>query len=550
MFRLLACVLVFSFTMVPSDAASQAPARDASGSKAGAARIRGRVVAGDSGQPLRRVQVRATSAGARDVHMASTDADGKYELKDLPAGRYRLSATKGGFVSLAYGQSRPFEAGKPLEIADRQIVDKVDFALPRGGVIAGRVTDEFGEPIVDVRVMAMRDSYARGRRQLNVSGRQVTTNDLGEYRIFDLAPGQYVVAAMQTAGTAETAALSADRSGYAPTYYPGTPDPSHAERLTLGVGQALPSIDVPLLPTRTSRVTGTAFDAEGKPLSGGLVMVLQRRGSTVMSTSGTPVRADGSFTVSNLAPGEYLLRAVNPGGPGDLSEMATGQVTVAGEDITGIHLTGTKATVATGRVLLPPASVAALPASRIQLMAVPAHPEDDVLPAFATARVDEDYAFQLKIRPGLALILADVPAGWTIKAVRHKGNDVTDTGIDFRRDGESSGIEIELTNQTTDVSGSVTGSRGEPVKDYTVVLFSTSRERWGYMSRFFRTARPDQAGRYRVEALPPGEYYAVAVDYVEAGEASDPEFLERVSAGATTFSLIEGETRILNLTRR
>src|SRR5207237_5054996 len=129
----------------------QRPPRDTS-AKTGTARLRGHVVAADTGQPLRKAQVRAISAELRENRMATTDAAGAYELKDLPAGRYMLSASKGSFVGLSYGQLRPFEPGKPLEIADAQTADKIDFSLPRGSVITGRIVDEFGEPIADVQV--------------------------------------------------------------------------------------------------------------------------------------------------------------------------------------------------------------------------------------------------------------------------------------------------------------------------------------------------------------------------------------------------------------
>jgi hypothetical protein len=75
--------------------------------KAGTATLRGRVVAMDTGQAIRRAQVRLTGP---DVGMKSalTDANGRYEFKELPAGRLNLSVTKGGFVQMSYGQTRPF----------------------------------------------------------------------------------------------------------------------------------------------------------------------------------------------------------------------------------------------------------------------------------------------------------------------------------------------------------------------------------------------------------------------------------------------------------
>ena len=131
------------------------PARDSS-VKTGTARIRGRVFAADNGVPLRKAQVRLMSQELRENRLATTDAQGAYEFKELPAGRYTLSANKGSYVSLQYGQTRPLEPGKPLQILDAQTLDKVDFGLPRGSVITGRIVDEFGEPTADVMVAPMR----------------------------------------------------------------------------------------------------------------------------------------------------------------------------------------------------------------------------------------------------------------------------------------------------------------------------------------------------------------------------------------------------------
>jgi hypothetical protein len=532
----------------PPPGGMQMPARDAS-QKTGTARIRGRVVAADTGQPLRKAQVRVVSAELRENRMASTDPDGKYELKDLPAGRYQVSVTKGSYVSLLYGQSRPFEAGKPLAILDGQIVEKVDFALPRGGIITGKVVDEFGEPIADVRVMPMRYQYVQGRRRLNSAGRMATTNDIGEYRIFGLAPGQYFLSAtLQGGAMMMMTEASDDRSGYAPTYYPGTADASQAQRISIGIGQTASDINVALVPTRTARVSGTAVDSNGKPLAGGMVMVMQRSGTMMMSAAGTQIKPDGSFTVANLSPGDYMLQAMTPGSLGDMSEFAVGQVTVAGDDVTGVQLTGMKSVTAAGRIIVDPALAKSLPPSAIRLLATPAHPEDNLLAGIGTGKVNDDYTFEVKARPGLGLIRPmSLPSGFALKAVRQHGSDVTDAGIEFRPNEDVAGIEVEITNKTTEVSGVVTTARGEPVKDYTVVVFAQDRDRWGYMSRYFQTGRPDQDGRYKVKALPAGEYYAVAIDYVEPGEASDPEFLDRLKARAVSFSLLDGDTKTLDL---
>jgi protocatechuate 3,4-dioxygenase beta subunit len=148
MWRLLA---VFTLALTPT-AAAQTPPRDAAESaKTGTAIIRGRVLAADTGKPLRRARIQLTApelAGA--PRNTSTDADGRYEFMELPAGRFTIRVTRSGYLSLAYGQRRPREAAKPLQLADQEVLERVDVALPRMAVISGRIVDEMGDPIEGV----------------------------------------------------------------------------------------------------------------------------------------------------------------------------------------------------------------------------------------------------------------------------------------------------------------------------------------------------------------------------------------------------------------
>jgi hypothetical protein len=536
------------FTPLPGGAPGvpppQAPPRDNNQpAKAGTATLRGHVVAADTGQPLRKAQVRVVAGDIRENRMTTTDVDGRYEFKELPAGRYTVMASKGSYVNLQYGQQRPFEAGKPLEIRDGQTVEKVDFSLPRGGIITGRILDEFGEPTADVQVSAQRYQNVGGRRRLVPTGRGAMTNDIGEYRLFAIPPGQYYLSAtLRNMGMGD----SDDRSGYAPTYFPGTGNIAEAQRVTIGIGQAMSDVNMALMPTRTVRITGTAVDSQGRPLMG--MVMASPLGDSMMMMFGPPsqIKPDGSFVVSGLAPGSYRLQTM--GGGGD-TESAAAEVSISGDDVNGIRLVGAKPSTATGRVIVDPAAAQSLRVSMLRVMAQPVVFDGPMMgPPAPPAVVNDDLTFELKSRPGKMRIgFAGQLPGWTIRAVRYRGIDVTDSGIEFRGNEDISDIEVEITNRVTDLSGLVTTARGEAVKEYSVIAFPQDRDKWTPGSRYLRTGRPDQDGRFKLTGLPPGQYHVLALDYVDTNEWNDPEFLDRVRSKATPVSINEGETKSVDL---
>lgn len=552
--------------------------------KTGTGRIRGRVVASDGSGPVRRAQVRLTS---QDItpKVALTDAEGRFEFRELPASRFTMQASKSGFMTVQYGQSRPFESGKPIELADRQAMDNADIAVPRGGVISGRVVDEFGDALPDVQVTAMRQAWANGRRRLMPSpGRIATTNDLGQFRIYGLPPGEYYVSASMRGSAVEmfdmevmmigaasagaaTPTASTPKSGYASTYYPGTVNPAEAQRVTLASGQEATGADFPLIAVRLSRVTGVVLNSDGKPAEGALVSLVSASRDLGLSLNLPSARTarNGTFVVNNVPPGDYTLqvrgiqiitstqgdntmvfRAASMVGGGE-AEFGSTPVSVSGEDVENVMLTTSKGGTATGRVTFDGPMPAAATAVRIMSTAV--DPENALGGVGGAAgAVKEDGSFELKGLAGPRMIRVAAPPGWTLKSVKLNGIDITDTGADFKPGETTSGLEVELTSKPTTVSGGVTETGGAALKDYTVVVFSETPDHWRLpMTRWVQGARPDQDGRFKMQNLPPGSYYAVAVDYLPQGEWGDPEILERLKSRATRFSLDEGGTQSLDL---
>ena len=459
--------------------------RDNQAPQTGTARLRGRVVGGESGQALRRAIVRLRGQEFREGRVASTDEEGRWELKDLPAGRYNLTASKGGYVELNYGQRRPFERGRPLELADGQTLENVNFNLPRGSVIAGRIVDEFGEPVADAMVAAMHYRTFNGRRRLVPVGRFGMSDDMGHFRLYGLAPGDYYISAtlQGMGGFGFEGGQSDNATGYAPTYYPGTASSQQADRINVGLGAETTGVTFALLPVRTVRVSGTAVDSSGKPMAGAFVMLsadMRTSGSGFMmfGGGGNQVKDDGSFSISNVTPGDYVLRAMT-GGPRrgeDDAESATASLSVGAEDVTGVVLTGTRGTSLHGQVVVHPASAATgIKPSDVSVNVVAKDPDAPMMfsGGMMRDRLDDDWTFELKAVQSPVLVRTfRMPAGFSLKAVLLNGTDVTDTGLAFKPGEPITGLQVVLSTTSSGVSGGVTDDLGKPVADYAVVVFS------------------------------------------------------------------------------
>ena len=531
---------VIGIAVPPDDAIAQA---------ARTARLRGRVIAGDTGKPLRGafvniIDTRAANPTERKGRWIATDGDGTWELSDLAPGRYTVSVTKSGYLKIEYGQQRPFERGKTLELTAGQTFDKVDVTLPRGSAITGRIFDEFGDPAATVMVRALRHRYVDGQRQLTplsegievlTTGGGDITDDLGQFRIYGLAPGDYYVSALFS-----PSGEAAGRTDYLPTYYPGTASPAEARRITVRLGEEADNINVNLVVARFSGVSGTVLNSQNAPVKASLQLSTE-------DTSGLPVgpatsSADGTFAFRHVPPGEYRLRAYGAQSAGT-AEFASVPVVVGGEDVAGIVVITSPGATAGGRVVFQDGEK---PDARLFVRSASTVPGATF--SNSSVGVNPDMSFTLSgLTERQTFRLGAVPDGWFLKSVTHRGVDITDTGYEFKPGERVSGIQILLTRQATALTGVVKDDRGDPVGDYSIVAFSSDRNKWGYLTRFVRSARPDQDGRFTIRALPPDDYLVVAVEYLESGQEFDPEQLRAWEPMATKVSLGDGGPQSLTL---
>ena len=302
-----------------------------------------------------------------------TDDNGAFDFAELPAGRYTMTVSKSGFVSLSYGQRRPLQAGTPLQLADGQQMKGIEFRLPRGSVIAGHVFDEDGDPMPGVMVRVMRYQYLQGDRRLKPAG-TAQTDDKGQYRVWGLMPGDYYVDAQARLNSASAAAGrrwwtrrrpgrraagaawrrrrdrpdrrperrgalfgtdDEDQKAYAPTYYPGVTSVNEARPVTVGLSQESLDNDFSLQLIHVARIAGHVSNPDGSPATSGSVTLMRdnavERSSQFGTNYSSRIQWDGSFSIINVPPGRYVLRA--RGEDMEFPQFATQPITVGGGDL-------------------------------------------------------------------------------------------------------------------------------------------------------------------------------------------------------------------------
>jgi protocatechuate 3,4-dioxygenase beta subunit len=526
--------------------------------KAGAI-IRGRITSLDTGKPLRRAQVRLAFEYdfSGTPRTASTSTDGRYEFRDVAPGRYTLRVERSGYLGLAYGQRRPGEQGRPLEIAETEVADKVDFALPRMSVISGRVLDDLGEPIAGVNVWVLQTRFVHGRRQLVATGANASTDITGRYRLLSLPPGDYTV--MGT--TRATWPHDSDPKqvfGYAPTYFPGTSTAAQAQRVKLGVAQEASGIDFSLAAGRTSSVRGNATSASGFPLGGETVTMVHEIGGPTMwmgsavAVASTKVAGDGSWTLTNIPPGEYRLSIRAAARGNDPAQEGQLTISVAGADVEGLSLVAGAGGTVRGEVVTDDGSPLPAGFDRMQVRP-PFNPSARMMISVLhpdNGRVQSDGSFAVEgVLSDTALSIGPLTGEWMLKAIEVEGRDIADLPLPVEHGKTLSGVRVVLTSRPTIIRGTLRDEKQIPAEG-TVIVFADDSAKWREGSRTLRATRLDQRGLFTFKGLPAGDYFLVALDAVQEGQWYDPEFLEGLKDRARRVAIADAESKQVDLVLR
>jgi hypothetical protein len=591
----------------------QVPSRDVTVTPTtGTASITG-VVVDDQPAPVavRRAIVTLTGPGLVPSRSVVTDDDGRFLVERLPAGRFTLTVSRASFVTSLYGAKRPGRPGTAISVGAGERVTGIVARLWRGAVIAGVVRDDDGQPAPGVPVKVIAANAPMERTVFTLDNNGVRTNDAGEFRIFGLEPGPYLVSVVPPLlrGAAPTgmseaemdAALAALRRrapaparatpvptaapppsapiaiatskpfSYAPIYYPGTANIGHATPIALVAGQSVEGIDLTLQRVPTAIVGGVVIRPDGQAAPIASVQMMQTPPDGYVLDPPplftTMAAADGTFRYPAVTPGDYTIvaRVAIPGAAptgrgGGPAMWGRATLSVTGADVDRLEVRVEPGPALSGRIeftggaLKPPADLTQLQVTLIAPASVVRRTGTAVAGALTVppVNVNADGTFMIEGIPPGAYQFQVTGTGvsgaeWWPRSLVAGDRDLLDRLIEVGVGSPTMGAVLAMSDRHTELSGRLQTPTGQPASDVFVIAFSADRRMWGPGARRVRAVRPGVDGLFSIADLPPGDYLLGAVTDVDADEWQRPAFLEQLAPASIKITIGEGEKRVQDL---
>ena len=481
-------------------------------------------------EPVRKAQVRiqpTSGSGVRRVFGVVSDASGHFAAPGLDPGEYVLSAMKAGFLG-AYAPggvrgSSSSGAFANVKLSAGDSVRNIELLLAPGGVVTGRVVDEDGDPLAGASVALSQPRGSRARRQ---PGRMTNamSNDKGEFRIANVVPGKYVLAAelmSRGGGNLEPpGGVKGPEMGYAATYFPGVTDPAQAAPIEVLAGQELSGLEVALRRTPVFRVRGRVVDGEGnKPGERAYVFLAPREGRMSGRQLGSGMMQEGRFEITGVPPGSYTVVAQRMDRNDQM--IATEPLDVSASNVEGLTLTLQPGMTLQGRTAVEGEST--VTARNLGVSLMPADGAGYTPPPRFEAKDDGSFVLR-SVYPGRYRVQYFSGGRGTVYLASAKYNDVDVTFGDLEiGPGGAGTLHLVFRSDGGKVAGSVRAG-DSPAAGAGVLLMPAAEERRTQSSVFVVSAGPD--GSYQFSGIRPGDYYLIAVDGVESAEWDDPDWVK------------------------
>ena len=496
--------------------------------------IQGTVVDAKTGQPLKgaEVSLRVLSPGNRsEANSSSSDSAGHFAFNGLAAGRYRLTASRNGYLTRDPRFGGSMRAGI-VSLSSGQHADDVVLRLIPSAVIAGRVTSEGDEPISNVFVQAMKYTYQGDKRQLSDAGTG-TTNDRGEYRIWGLAPGKYYVRATHPRG----AAARSSNQVYAPIFYPGVSDPSRTQSMELHPGDEITGIDLNFVLLHSVRISGRVLNANSLPAKGAQVTLVGGSGSMTFAAGQASADATGAFEIRGVPPGSYTMIAEQFGNA-EADKVMRGRTPV---EVGEVNLNDVEVITGPGASVNGHVRIEGKANPDLTKLSVTLEPQDDLAamgfaPDVSNLPVKADGTFSFRDVPegSYRINVLPLPDGYYLKPSGE--GDAVEAGVKVGRN-HAAAVELTLSAGAGRIAGTVSKDQ-QPFAAAVVVLVPDAPRRG--QPRFYRQALTDSGGRFSISSITPGDYKLFAWEEIERGAYLDPDFLQAYEDSGKSVHVEEG----------
>jgi protocatechuate 3,4-dioxygenase beta subunit len=413
--------------------------------------VEGVVVKSTTGEGIKNVAVQLIPlGGSQQPSSTLTENNGRFIIRDIAPGRYVIKAQGNGYMQQAPDKGKGNAQARILDLTPGKNVSEIAFRLVPPGVITGTVYDEDGDPVTLAQVKALRLTSSGVRRQVSEAG-SGQTNDLGEYRIWGLQPGNYLVAGMYQPPRTNQGQPTAEI--YLPTFHPNTPDTSQATPVQVQPGAEVSGIDVDLRPAHAVMVRGRVIvDGAVKSLQGIRVSLDPRAagGGYSFSNYGGSVQNDsGDFEIRDVPPGPYNLSAFWNDGKRQLY----GKVPV---EVSNANLDGVAVVLDSPNTLAGRFRVEGSEPFDFTHLGLWLQPIDSTMGSGnAVIKPDGTFVLQDVFDGDYRLRVFGYPEEYYVKSAREGGSEVLDSGLTISRSQPPARIEIVLSPDAGRVDGTV-----------------------------------------------------------------------------------------------
>jgi len=524
-------------------------------------RITGLVLRDADGAPMRRARVvlRPLESGTPALGADANDK-GAFEIRDIPRGTYSLTAQRDGYLETSVFLRGTLRMPPRFFIGPGQVVSGVTFRLKPWATLAGKIRFNDGDPAVAVPVQLYREYHQRGRHGFTAV-RSTVTDDHGDYRLYDLAPGSYYVAAVyerepSTREYEEQARID-DAGGeipvetYATTFYPGTLKLSEAVPVQLRYGGEVGGIDLFLRAVRKAALRGRVTGGTtGVALSTATVF-LERIDAGNTGTLPLPVRAEfdkeSNFIIKGVAPGSYQLWA--DGTSEGQRLIGRTFLTVAEQDVSEVNVLALPAREWKGEFRIegaPELGDARDPRSNAApRVTLEPRSERGAIAEAAPRFASDPFTVTLMPDETYDVFVRNLPESFYVSAVRVNGTDVRALGLAGAM-ASSVPFEIVLDSRGGRLDGRVFGPGGDVWSGASIALIPESPA--DHLQSYRETAA-NEYGIFQIAGIPPGKYTLVGWLDDPPCDVYDPGGLDacRTAGTAVTVEASSQQTIALNV---